>query len=93
MGALSSALSIKCQKFSVPRAASLSTVSSTTRMCRTDVSWSRIFLASFLRKIALVVMSTSHSPMLSRVAIGSGPNAENNGDTTLPLRSAPMMLM
>ena len=31
--------------------------------------------------------------MLSRVAIGSGPKAENNGDTTLPLRSAPRMLM
>ena len=31
--------------------------------------------------------------MVTRVAIGSGPNAENSGDTTLPLRSEPNMLM
>ena len=30
--------------------------------------------------------------MFTRVWIGSGPKAENNGETTLPLRSAPSML-
>ncbi len=36
---------------------------------------------------------TSAEPMVTRVAIGSGPKAENSGETTLPLRSAPSMLM
>ena len=31
--------------------------------------------------------------MLTRVSMGSGPNAENSGETTLPLRNAPSMLM
>jgi len=38
---------------------------------------------------ASVVTSAFASPSAMRVLIGSGPNAENSGVTTLPLRSAP----
>ena len=43
--------------------------------------------------MAAVVTRTSAAPMLTRVAIGSGPNAENSGESTLVFFSVPSAAM
>ena len=45
--------------------------------------------ATLRRNSDSVVTSTLPSPRASRVRIGSGPNAENSGETTVPFFSAP----
>ena len=50
----------------------------------------RAWIGSTLRRYsAAVVTSTRASPRRRRWRIGSGPNAENSGDTTAPSFSAP----
>lgn len=45
--------------------------------------------ATLRMKSSSVVTSTEPLPRFSRVAIGSGPNAENSGETTQPFFRPP----
>ena len=72
----------------VPGGSGSSGSSGTTSTCRRLGTWSQI-LATFFRYSEVVVTSTVPDPALSRVAIGSGPNAENSGETGVPFLRLP----
>ncbi len=87
--ASSEAAAMSSLKLSVPETGAAEPDSPMTITRRRVGIVSRI-AASFLRYSDSVMSRTAPPPSRIRVAIGSGPNAENRGETIVPLRRAPI---